>query len=55
MANELYWDMVLSEFEPQLRYSIHFQTNTLGKGMNPYPQYGLNSTTTIFLQGELWH
>ena len=26
---------VVSEFELQSRYYIHFQTNTLGKGMNP--------------------
>ena len=25
----------VSEFELQSRYYIHFQTNTLGKGMNP--------------------
>ena len=27
--------IVVSEFELQLRKYIHFQTNTLGKGMNP--------------------
>ena len=27
--------IVVSEFELQLRYYIHFRTNTLGKGMNP--------------------
>ena len=26
--------IVVGEFEPQLRYYIHFRTNTLGKGMN---------------------
>ena len=26
--------IIVSEFELQLRYYIHFQTNTLGKGMN---------------------
>ena len=25
----------VSEFEFQLHYYVHFQTNTLGKGMNP--------------------
>ena len=27
--------IVVSEFEFQLRYYVHFQANTLGKGMNP--------------------
>ena len=27
--------IVISEYELQSRYSIHFWTNTLGKGMNP--------------------
>ena len=27
--------IVVSEFVLQLRYYIHFQTNTLEKGMNP--------------------
>ena len=27
--------IVVSEFELQLRYYVHFRTNTLGKGMNP--------------------
>ena len=26
--------IVVSEFEPQLRYYVHFRANTLGKGMN---------------------
>ena len=28
------YDMVVNEFELQLRYNIHFRTNTLRKGMN---------------------
>ena len=28
-------DSVISEFELQPRYYVHFRTNTLGKGMNP--------------------
>ena len=28
-------EIVANEFELQLRYYIHFRTNTLGKGMNP--------------------
>ena len=27
--------IVVSEFVLQLLYYVHFQTNTLGKGMNP--------------------
>ena len=27
--------IVVSEFVLQLRYFVHFRTNTLGKGMNP--------------------
>ena len=27
--------IVVSEFEPQSRYDVHFRANTLGKGMNP--------------------
>ena len=43
--------LVVSEFELQSRYYVHFHANTHGKGMNhPYPpSYGLNSTTTILL------
>ena len=49
-------DIVVSEFELQPRYYIHFQTNTLGKGMNPlFPNYGLNSITIVPLSGWLWH
>ena len=29
------YGIVVSEFILQLRYYIHFQANTLGKGMNP--------------------
>ena len=27
--------IIISEFELQSRYNVHFQANTLGKGMNP--------------------
>ena len=27
--------IVISEYELQLRYYVHFQTNILGEGMNP--------------------
>ncbi len=49
--------IVVSEFVLQSRYYVHFQANTLRKGMNsPYPpNYGLNSTITVILEGWLWH
>ena len=44
-------EIVVSEFELQSHYHIHFRTNTLGKDVNPFypPIYGLNSTTTVLL------
>ena len=54
MVNVLNCDIdILSEFELQSHYYVHFWINTLGKGMNyhPPPHYGLNGTTTILLQG----
>ena len=35
--------IVVNEFELQSRYYVHFRTNTLGKGMNPFisPVMGL--------------
>ena len=49
--------IVVSEFVFQSGYYVHFQANTLGKGMNPLilPCYGLNSTTTVLLGEWLWH
>ena len=35
--NMLDCDIVISKFELELRYCVHFQTNALVKGMNPYP------------------
>ena len=35
MANVLECDIVVSKFELQLHYYVHFRTNTFGKGMNP--------------------
>ena len=34
--------IVISEFELQSHYYVHFRTNTLGKGMNPiiFPALG---------------
>ena len=57
-ANMLDCDIVVSEFELESRYNVDFQTNTLGKGMNPLItrlSYELNSTTSVLLQGWLWH
>ena len=34
MVKALDCGIVVTEFEPQSRYYIHFRTNTLGKGMN---------------------
>ena len=47
--------IVVSEFELQSRYYVHFRANTLGKCMKPLILPGLNSTA-VFLLGEwLWH
>ena len=35
VAKALDWEIVVSEFEPQSCYYIHFRTNILGKSMNP--------------------
>ena len=35
MVKALDSGIVVSEFELQLRYSVHFQTNTLGKMYEP--------------------
>ena len=45
---------VVSDFELQSPYYLHFRTNTLGKVMNPL-SYGLDSTTTVLLEEWLWH
>ena len=56
MAKVLDWEIRESEFELQLRYYVHFFTNSFGKDMNPIiPSYESNSTTTFLLQGCLWH
>ena len=46
----------VSKFELLSCYYVHFQTITLGKGINPLipPSYGLNSTI-IVLEGWLEH
>ena len=35
MVKAMDCEIVVSEFVLQSRYYVHFQTNTLGKGMNP--------------------
>ena len=46
-------NIVVSKFELQLCYDIHFWTNTLGKGMNLLIPPVVSITTV--LQGWLWH
>ena len=58
MVKALGCGIVVCEFELLSRYYGHFWTNPLGKGMNPLPyppSYGLNSTTTVPLNGRIWH
>ena len=50
LANMLDYDIVVSEFELQSHCYIHFQTNTLGKGMNTLilaPSNRLKSITSV--------
>ena len=35
MVKAMDCEIVVSEFEVQLRYYVHFRTNTPGKGLNP--------------------
>ena len=35
MVKVMDYEIVVNEFVLQSRYYVHFQTNTLGKGMNP--------------------
>ena len=36
VANMLDYDIIVSEFELQSRYYIHFETHTLRRGMRPF-------------------
>ena len=48
VANMLHYDIIVNRFELQLRYYIHFRTNIIRKGMNPFiPGYESDSTTTV--------
>ena len=48
MANELVCDIVVSEFELQSRYYVHFRTNILGEGMSPPPSFQLMISSLFF-------
>ena len=51
-------NIIVSKFEPQSHCYVHFQTNTLRRGMYSFilsPSYELNSTTAVFLQRQLWY
>ena len=41
VVNWLEYNIIVSEVELQSRYYVHFQTNTLGKGMTPPLSHGL--------------
>ena len=51
MVKAMHGGIVVSEFELQSCYYVHFLINTLGRGINPLilPAMGLNSTTTVLL------
>ena len=57
VANMLDCNIVVSEFELQFRNYVYFWTNTFGKGINLLVtlHYELSSTSTILIQGLLWH
>ena len=57
MVKAMDYGIVVSEFILQSRYYVHFRANTLGAKYEPSypPSYGLNSTTTIILEGWLRH
>ena len=57
VANVLDGNFVVSEFELQSHYYIHFRTNSLGERYEPpyTTSNGLYSTTTVLLQGWLRH
>ena len=55
MVNVLDCGIKASEFELQSSYYVQSRIKTLGKGMDSLspPKCGLNSTTTVLLQGWL--
>ena len=50
VAYVLNCDIIVSKFELQSRYFVHFRTNTLDSS-----HCGLNNSTKVFLQEWLWH
>ena len=57
MYKAIDWGSVVSEFELQFSYKVHFRTNKFGKVTDLLysPYYGLNSITAFLLAGWLWH
>ena len=57
MVKAMDCEIIVSVFELQSRYYVHFEANTLGKVMTaPYPpSYGFNCTPTVLLRERLWH
>ena len=49
MADELDYNIPVSEFEPYQRYYIHFRTNTLGERYEPPYPY---SVTRFFYKDD---
>ena len=56
VAKVLGCTLEVSEFDLFSYYYVHFQTYIFGKDMNFLipTNYGLDSTTTVLQQGELW-
>ena len=54
VAKLLGCDIVVSKFKLQLRYYLHFRTNSLEEGMNPL-SYELYCIITVLLQGIFLH
>ena len=54
LANTL---TIMSMWEFKFQSSIHFKTNAPWERYEPPypPSYGLNSTTTVLLEGWIWH
>ena len=50
MVNQLDSGIVVSEFELEARYCVHFRTNNLGKCMNPliFPAMGQIASLPFF-------
>ena len=47
--------IVVNEFVLLSRYYVHFLTEWERYEPSYPPNYGLNSTTTVLLEGWLWH